>query len=144
MSTNKLAQIFEKFGEILEVEKSIGDDRRFQDLHKRDITVKTGVGYPSGKETTKDHSREADHKKGEDKKLYKKVQKGEEQVTADDVVNSSFRKKVQNIRHRMEVPSGDDSFYEEKKDDPCWDGYEMRGYKMKNGKKVPNCVKKED
>ena len=24
---------------------------------------------------------------------------------------------------------------------PCWDGYEMRGYKMKNGKKVPNCVK---
>jgi hypothetical protein len=25
---------------------------------------------------------------------------------------------------------------------PCWDGYEQKGYKMKNGKKVPNCVKK--
>ena len=24
---------------------------------------------------------------------------------------------------------------------PCWDGYEMVGFKMKNGKKVPNCVK---
>jgi len=24
--------------------------------------------------------------------------------------------------------------------EPCWDGYEMIGYKMKNGKKVPNCV----
>ena len=27
---------------------------------------------------------------------------------------------------------------------PCWDGYEQRGMKMKNGKKVPNCVKLED
>ena len=23
---------------------------------------------------------------------------------------------------------------------PCWEGYEMVGTKMKNGKKVPNCV----
>ena len=26
---------------------------------------------------------------------------------------------------------------------PCWDGYEMVGFKMKNGKKVPNCVPKK-
>jgi len=26
---------------------------------------------------------------------------------------------------------------------PCWDGYEMIGYKIKNGKRVPNCVKKK-
>jgi len=25
-------------------------------------------------------------------------------------------------------------------EDPCWDGYEMVGYKKKNGKKTPNCV----
>lgn len=25
---------------------------------------------------------------------------------------------------------------------PCWSGYEMYGTKNKNGKKVPNCVKK--
>jgi hypothetical protein len=24
--------------------------------------------------------------------------------------------------------------------EPCWDGYEMIGYKMKNGRRVPNCV----
>jgi hypothetical protein len=30
-------------------------------------------------------------------------------------------------------------------DDPCWDGYEMIGMKVKDGKLVPNCVKiKED
>lgn len=27
-----------------------------------------------------------------------------------------------------------------KDDDPCWDGYEMVGFKNKNGKQVPNCV----
>ena len=26
------------------------------------------------------------------------------------------------------------------KQGPCWDGYVQRGFKMKNGKKVPNCV----
>ena len=25
---------------------------------------------------------------------------------------------------------------------PCWEGYEMIGMKTKNGRKVPNCVKK--
>lgn len=28
-----------------------------------------------------------------------------------------------------------------KKENPCWNGYEMIGKKTKNGKKVPNCVK---
>lgn len=28
-------------------------------------------------------------------------------------------------------------------DNPCWDGYEMVGFKMKDGQKVPNCVPKE-
>ena len=26
------------------------------------------------------------------------------------------------------------------KQDPCWEGYEKIGMKMKNGKLVPNCV----
>lgn len=36
---------------------------------------------------------------------------------------------------------------EEKKmkgSDPCWDDYEMVGHKMKNGRKVPNCVPKNE
>lgn len=27
--------------------------------------------------------------------------------------------------------------------DPCWKGYEKLGMKMKNGKKVPDCVPKK-
>ena len=30
---------------------------------------------------------------------------------------------------------------EEELKEPCWDGYEMIGYKILDGKKVPNCVK---
>ena len=28
----------------------------------------------------------------------------------------------------------------EKKDDPCWDGYRQLGMEKKGGKKVPNCI----
>jgi hypothetical protein len=31
-----------------------------------------------------------------------------------------------------------------KGEDPCWDNYEMVGHKMKGGKKVPNCVPKNE
>ncbi len=33
---------------------------------------------------------------------------------------------------------------EKKKDDPCWDNYEMVGTKEKDGKEVPNCVPESD
>ena len=29
---------------------------------------------------------------------------------------------------------------DKKSTDPCWDGYEKVGTKIKKGKKVPNCV----
>lgn len=35
-----------------------------------------------------------------------------------------------------------DQFYEEL--NPCWKGYKKLGYKKKNGKSVPNCVKETD
>ncbi|WP_437365043.1 hypothetical protein [Olivibacter jilunii] len=31
---------------------------------------------------------------------------------------------------------------DKKKKDPCWSDYEQRGMKKKEGKMVPNCVKK--
>jgi hypothetical protein len=29
------------------------------------------------------------------------------------------------------------------KNDPCWSGYKKEGYKKKDGKPVPNCVKED-
>ncbi len=28
-----------------------------------------------------------------------------------------------------------------KKSDPCWEGYEQKGTKKKNGKTVPDCIR---
>lgn len=45
------------------------------------------------------------------------------------------------------LPISEQEFAEAKKmkgEDPCWDSHEMIGHKMKNGKKVPNCVPKEE
>ena len=36
--------------------------------------------------------------------------------------------------------NGEELLMATKKTDPCWDGYTQVGMKMKNGKKVPNCV----
>ncbi len=30
-----------------------------------------------------------------------------------------------------------------KKADPCWEGYEQKGTKKKNGKTVPDCIPKK-
>ena len=32
---------------------------------------------------------------------------------------------------------------DKKSNDPCWDGYKKVGMKIKNEKKVPNCVPKK-
>lgn len=47
-------------------------------------------------------------------------------------------------RTKQEYENATQEVDEEKmKNDPCWDGYEMIGTKEKDGKKVPNCVKKD-
>lgn len=43
---------------------------------------------------------------------------------------------------QMGFQAGHDLIYLDK--GPCWEGYEAIGMKMKNGRKVPNCVKKKN
>jgi hypothetical protein len=66
-------------------------------------------------------------------------------MTKETMHNDSFSKSL--IERTLAGIEGTDCFGEAKKmkgEDPCWDGYEMVGTKEKNGKKVPNCVKKEE
>lgn len=58
-----------------------------------------------------------------------------------------FFKTLQPLELQADIPeetkeelSSDCGCKEELKDDPCQEGYEQIGMKMKNGKKVPNCV----
>jgi hypothetical protein len=45
---------------------------------------------------------------------------------------------------KEEVEDLDEAEKKMKGEDPCWDNYEMVGHKMKGGKKVPNCVPKNE
>ena len=68
----------------------------------------------------------------------------------DDFVksdNPKFAGKSKKERVKMALGAYYGAQKEEKEmkgDDPCWKDYEMVGHKMKNGKKVPNCVPKEE
>lgn len=61
--------------------------------------------------------------------------------------NAADKKAIE--MHRKENPTGNfhmwnsEELYEEGLKDACWKGYEAIGTKMKNGKRVPNCVPKE-
>lgn len=62
--------------------------------------------------------------------------------------NAADKKAIE--MHRKENPTGNfhmwnsEELYEEGLKDACWKGYEAIGTKMKNGKRVPNCVPKEE
>ena len=48
------------------------------------------------------------------------------------LVKAQAQKRVLEAAAEKETPK--------RKDDPCWEGYEQIGMKIKKGKKVPNCV----
>lgn len=49
-----------------------------------------------------------------------------------------------NPKLRTKSPELEKFVKEDEEENPCWSGYEMVGMKDKDGKKVPNCVPKED
>lgn len=74
-------------------------------------------------------------------------QKQHDYVVSAPHQNAADKKAIE--MHRQAHPSGDfhmwnsEELYEEGLKDACWKGYEAIGTKMKNGKRVPNCVPKE-
>ena len=78
---------------------------------------------------------------------YKKMHVSESDDTGGDgsAYNKYLLAKTGDLpRTKQEYENATQEIDEEKmKKDPCWDGYEMIGTKEKDGKKVPNCVKKD-
>lgn len=74
-------------------------------------------------------------------------QKQHDYVVSAPHQNAADKKAIE--MHRKAHPSGDfhmwnsEELYEEGLKDACWKGYEAIGTKMKDGKRVPNCVPKE-
>jgi len=78
-----------------------------------------------------------------------------ERSNIDDSLLLDTDKPKKKVPLRMDDDKGgafdDSGFYNKaswetwlEKNDPCWEGYEQYGMKDKDGKKVPNCVKKAD
>lgn len=63
-----------------------------------------------------------------------------EDTTIEDANGNTFIKIIDLIKPEPLVKEGKKM----KDEDPCWDGYEMIGKKKKNGREVPNCVRKEE
>lgn len=138
MLEKKFMSLLENFSQIVEVEKSRGSDKKFHQLHTKNIISDKGYGYDKGDFVPKDKSREADLKKGEDKKKYQKIQKNNKLEFTPFVDNEAEK-----MRHYYEEEKPKKDGYLTRDEDPCWKGYRMYGFKMKNGKKVPNCVKED-
>jgi hypothetical protein len=68
---------------------------------------------------------------------------------ADDHVSSAKENMdqvfdfIMNEKEGSSSQEGDMNEAKMKGENPCWDGYEMVGKKMKKGKEVPNCVPKK-
>lgn len=59
-------------------------------------------------------------------------------------INKALRRwNCESIEELQELVMIAEQKIKEKKEDPCWDNYKQIGMKIKNGKKVPNCVPKE-
>lgn len=88
---------------------------------------------------------EVDYEKVE-KVVKKAMKKSDSTDAAIKIVSNTMRAKPKNkSRSDESVVSILDVLSEKKKkkeklSDACWDGYTAVGFKMKNGKKVPNCV----
>jgi len=71
-------------------------------------------------------------------------QKREREQLKDRQTRERMQARARDMRSRVHR---EETVYETKKpkdSDPCWNEYEMVGHKKKDGKKVPNCVPKED
>jgi hypothetical protein len=51
------------------------------------------------------------------------------------------KKKSTNKVRKPSAPKAKKGGKTKRSPNPCWKGYRMVGHKMKDGKKVPNCVK---
>ena len=65
-------------------------------------------------------------------------QQVEKYLSQVKVVNEQRQKK--NFSSKYPNPLKGFPYNEDKLEEACWDGYVQKGFKMKNGKQVPNCV----
>jgi hypothetical protein len=100
------------------------------------------------KESCEDEAEEAVEK--HEKKMHGKkgeVSKHEKEMHKESFTSLIESYKKEGLKSLSKMKKEEVELDEEKKmkgEDPCWDSHEMVGMKMKDGKKVPNCVPKNE
>ena len=106
------------------------------------------VAKAMGKKMKKEEVEEIDEKKGLYANIHAKRKRGERPARPgeeDYPAKDAFKKAARTAKkEEVEIEEGMKQARANVGASTCWDGYEAKGTKKKNGKEVPNCVKKEE
>lgn len=154
---NTIEDIVDMAGEVLD-HSDMGTkiDKEYQDkLKVIHSLIKEVHEHCCGSESEENENEEDDDEKEDMKESLASEAPPYNQVTQKDVLVRRGVLKKKGNKHVLAKEQYNDDLVNktvayvtkmksvtEKKDDPCWDSHEMVGMKMKNGKKVPNCVPK--
>jgi hypothetical protein len=95
------------------------------------------------KEEVKKHEKKM-HGKGGDVDKHEKEMHKESALPFTSLIESYKKDGLKSIAKMKKEDVELDEAEKMKGEDPCWDSHEMVGHKMKGGKKVPNCVPKNE
>ena len=106
------------------------------------------VAKAMGKSMKKEEAEEIEEKKGLYANIHAKRERGERPARPgeeDYPAKDAFKKAARTAKkEEVEIEEGMKQARANVGASTCWDGYEAKGTKKKNGKEVPNCVKKEE
>ena len=146
---NEICKLSEK--KLDPVGKEDGDVDNDGDKDSSDnylMNRRRAVAKAMGKKMKKEETEELDEKNGLYANIHAKKKRGESPAKPGDEdypAKDAFKKSAKTAK-KEEVEVQEGSMKQARSNvgaSTCWDGYEAKGTKKKNGKTVPNCVKKE-
>ena len=152
INTDKNAEIIDEKKKLDPVGKEDGDVDNDGDKDSSDsylMNRRRAVAKAMGKKMKKEETEELEEKKGLYANIHAKRKRGEAPAKPGDEdypAKDAFKKAAKTAK-KEEVEVQEGSMKQARANvgaSTCWDGYEAKGTKKKNGKTVPNCVKKEN
>jgi len=152
INTDKNAEIIDEKKKLDPVGKEDGDVDNDGDKDSSDsylMNRRRAVAKAMGKKMKKEETEELEEKKGLYANIHAKRKRGESPAKPGDEdypAKDAFKKAAKTAK-KEEVEVQEGSMKQARANvgaSTCWDGYEAKGTKKKNGKTVPNCVKKEN
>ena len=152
INTDKNAEVIDEKKKLDPVGKEDGDVDNDGDKDSSDsylMNRRRAVAKAMGKKMKKEETEELEEKKGLYANIHAKRKRGEAPAKPGDEdypAKDAFKKAAKTAK-KEEVEVQEGSMKQARANvgaSTCWDGYEAKGTKKKNGKTVPNCVMKDN